>query len=88
MSAVVADVITEAAPVLHRTREMLVSAARLTEEAKSSLRRDLGREEARLQDAVGVAYSALAGAEDAIRRAAGGAERAPRTARKPPKTPR
>jgi hypothetical protein len=72
MSRICADVIEEAAPIMLRSLAMLRDAARLTEEAKVQLRRDLTREERVLHRAQGQAFGALAAAEAAIAKAGRG----------------
>jgi hypothetical protein len=87
MSRLAADVIEEAIPLLSRALAMLNDAAKLTEEAKTQLRRDLGKEERLVMRAQGQAYGALASAEAAIAKAArrGRAAGAPGGPRRLPK---
>lgn len=79
MSRICADVIEQAAPVLARSVKMLEDAAKLSEEAKAQLKRDLAREEAIARKAYGSAFEALAATENAIQKAAGGGRAAPAT---------
>jgi hypothetical protein len=76
MSRICADLIEEAAPVLARARTMLDDAARLTDEARSTLRRDMGKAVKGAERAHGIAMATIAETEAAIRKAGGGAERA------------
>jgi hypothetical protein len=71
MSCICADVIGEAAPLLARSVQMVQDASRLTSESMAQLRLDIAKEERVLQRAAGQAFGALAGAEAAIRKAAG-----------------
>jgi hypothetical protein len=83
MSRICADVIEQAAPILARSVKMLEDAAKLSEEAKVQLRRDIAKEERIARTAYGNAMGALAETETVIRRAAasgGGEARATRAA--------
>lgn len=97
MSRLCADVIEQAAPLMARSTKMLEDAARLSEEAKDQLRRDIAKEERVLTRATGQAFGALAATEEAIRKAsrapgggearARGREAAKTGIRRPPRTP-
>ena len=71
-SRICADVIEEAAPLMARSLKMLLDAAKLTEQARVELRKDIAREERIMQTAAGSAFGALAAAEAAIAKAGGG----------------
>jgi hypothetical protein len=87
MSRIIGDVLEPHLPLLLRARGMLQSAATLTEEARTTLRRDIAKHEGTMERAAASAFAALAATESAIAKAANapgmGAKPAPRRRQAP-----